>query len=87
MTELSQAVKIFLYEIKIGKIQKIYDKLEKNNIDIKDLKKHYFKITDKILYWNYLLKIFKNKDLAFDCFTNKNKYDINKCIINKYKPI
>jgi hypothetical protein len=83
MTELSQTVKIFIYEIKMGKIQKIYDKIGNDKIiELKDLKKHYFKITDKILYWVYLLKIFKNKQLAFDCFTNKNKYTINKSINN-----
>ncbi len=79
MSELSQAVKLFIYEIKLGKIQKIYEKLE-NDIEFKIFKKYYFKVTDKILYWKYLLKIFKNKDLAFDCFTNKNKYLINKYI-------
>lgn len=82
MTELSQAVKLFIYEIKIGKIQKIYDKIGNNNIEFKDFKKFYFKVTDKILYWKYLLKIFKNKDLAFDCFTNKNKYTINKFLLS-----
>ena len=80
MIELSQTVKIFIYEIKLGKIKKIHEQLNYEYVNFNDLKKHYFKVTDKILRWKYLLEIFKNKDLANDFFTNKNKYEINKKI-------